>query len=273
MPNPGLSSTWGAQSWSPVLIQALSAESALLRSAATRVVIAGRVAHLPRILLDGQASWTAELAEIPSNAGDADTIVLTPRALKNLVVLSNESIADAAVNELDAVGASLVRGVASQLDARAFSSAAATATAPRGLLAEPGIPTSAPTEITVESLFRAAGDIEGRGGRPDTAWLNPLDLTELRIAAVGSAYNQSTTVEAGGVEMIGGLRLIGTPALPASKALVAESRFVLLAIRQDATVDFSGHHSFGRDGQSVRVVMRTDFAVADPNALHLVNAT
>ena len=71
---------------------------------------------------------------MPSDAGNADTLALVPRKIGNVVTLSNESIEDASVNELDSVGAAMVRGVATKVDARAFSTSAATAIAPAGLL-------------------------------------------------------------------------------------------------------------------------------------------
>src|SRR5215207_5389063 len=121
MPSPGLTVTWGRESWSPVLIEALSNESVLLRAGANRVVADGRSVHVPRLLVNPDADWVGELVELPTNAGDADTLELTPRKIGNVISLSRESIEDSAVAHLDAVGQSMVRGLAIKVDARFFS--------------------------------------------------------------------------------------------------------------------------------------------------------
>src|SRR5690349_20373223 len=127
---PTLSTVWGREDWSSTLIEALTLQSALLRSNATRITTDSRVVHVPRLKVNPAAAWVAELSPIPSDGGDADTLVLTPRKVGNALNLSNESIEDASVDALNAVGQAMTRGVATRVDAAAFSSSAATATTP-----------------------------------------------------------------------------------------------------------------------------------------------
>jgi hypothetical protein len=79
MPALGLNAAHGAESWSTVLIEALSQESADLRGGIPALPVDGKVVHLPRILIDPAADWTAELAELPSDAGSGDALALQPR--------------------------------------------------------------------------------------------------------------------------------------------------------------------------------------------------
>lgn len=74
MPAVGINATWGREDFSAVLIEGLRQESALLAAGATLIVVQGRTAHIPRVLVDPEADWVAELAELPSNAGDADVL-------------------------------------------------------------------------------------------------------------------------------------------------------------------------------------------------------
>ena len=127
MPNLGINTTWGREEWAAYVLEHLAVESVLLRAGVRALPIAGRVAHLPRTLTDGAATWTAEGEEIASGAPTGDQLVLTPKKLANVVSLSSEAIADAPVNELDAVGSALTRSVATSIDTRAFGTAAATA--------------------------------------------------------------------------------------------------------------------------------------------------
>ncbi len=267
MPNLGVNSTWGREDFSAVLIEGLRQESALLQAGATLIVVNGRNASIPRIKVDPDADWVGELEELPSDPGDADVLTLTPKKIGNLVNLSRESIEDAPLNELDAVGRSMVRGVASKLDARAFSTSAATATAPAGLRsAGTALPTAAVTEIGVASLITGVGTLRGLGARPDVIFIAAQDLTALELAAVSGGYNGAMSIEGPGIASISGARLISTPALPAGTALIAQASYLVIGVRRDIAVDFSEHSSFSSDAVAARVTGRLDWAVSDPAA-------
>jgi HK97 family phage major capsid protein len=267
MASPGLTTTWGQEAWSDTLIEALSAESAVLRAGATRVIAPGRVIHVPRLLVDPAADWVAELTNLPSDAGNADTVVLTPKKVANLIELSRESVEDASINELDAVGRSMVRGVAKKVDERFFSNSAATATAPAGIR-NYTLPGSATPNPDVAGILDAIGAITTAGGVADTVFINATDLTTLRKAVVAGGYAISDPT-APGVERVGGAQLIPAP-LTAGICIVCEARYISLAVRRDASVDFSEDASFGKDAVAARVTMRVDWAPADPNAFYVI---
>lgn len=147
MPGPTTTPVWGQESWSNQLIESLTLESVVLQAGATRIVGEGRTIHVPRLLVDPDADWVAELTELPSDAGDADEIELVLKKIGNVVELSRESIEDSPLDQLDAVGRAMVRGLAKKVDARFFSNSAATAIAPAGLLSYtlPGSATPSPT--------------------------------------------------------------------------------------------------------------------------------
>ena len=176
----GLSTTWGAEQWSETLIESLILQSALLRAGATRIVTDSRVVHAPRLVVHPSAPWVAELSELPSDAGQADTLVLVPRKLGNVISLSSESISDASIDELTAVGNAMVKGVAVQVDQAPFSNNAATSTVPAGLLsyALPG--TGAGDAVNIDGILDAISAIESHGGVPDTVWAAPSDIGAIR---------------------------------------------------------------------------------------------
>jgi HK97 family phage major capsid protein len=64
--------------------------------------------------------------------------------------------------------------------------------------------------------------------------------------------------------------LYQTPALNAGEVLVADMRYVVLAVRRDASVDFSEDALFTSDGVAARVTMRIDWGVGDPDALAVI---
>ena len=271
MAAPTHTAVWGREDWSTTLIEALQAEAVLLASGASQVVGAGRIIHVPRLLVDPDADWVAELTELPSNAGDADTLELTPKKIGNVFNLSTESVEDSPVNQLDAVGRAMVRGVARKVDAKFFSDDAATSTSPAGLLSYT-LPVSDATEPNIAGLLTAQGEIEAEGGVASVAFLNAADKTALVIAAVNGGYSTSDP-SAPGISRVGASRLLVAPGLEAGVAVVADPRFIAVALRRDASAEFSEHAAWSLDGISARVTMRIDWAPSDVSAFRLINAT
>jgi hypothetical protein len=87
MASIGRTPAWGAEQWASYVLEHLSAESVLLRSGARRIDVQGTEAHVPRLLDDGTVAWVAEGADIPSDAPEADTLLLVPKKLANVVSL------------------------------------------------------------------------------------------------------------------------------------------------------------------------------------------
>jgi Phage capsid family len=268
VPPPTTTAVWGQESWSNVLIEALQAEAVLLASGASRVVAEGRIVHVPRLLVDPDADWVAELAELPSNAGDADTLDLTPKKIGNVFNLSTESIEDSPVGQLDAIGRAMVRGVARKVDAKFFSNAAATATAPAGLLSYT-LPASTATAPDIAGLLTAQGEIEAEGGVASAAFLNAADKTAVQIAAINGGYATSDP-SAPGITRVGASALYTAPGIAAGSAVVCDPRYIAVAIRRDASAEFSEHAAWTKDGVSARVTMRVDWAPSDPSAFRLI---
>jgi HK97 family phage major capsid protein len=214
------------------------------------------------------------MQEIPSDSGDADTLVLVPRKVANVMSLSTESISDASIDELDAVGNAMVKGVAVQVDAAAFSSNAETPTTPAGLLSYvlPG----AAGPVDIDQIITAVGAIGGHGGVADVCFLNPQDLTALRLTKTTiNSYvlaPDAADVEGEPSVRVAGCQLLPTNGLPAGTALVAEARYLQVAIRRDATVDFSGDAAFTSDSIVARVTMRLDWNLGDPHAFYVIGA-
>ena len=269
MPNLGLNAAHGAHSWADFVLERLGLESIILRSGARRINVTGAVAHVPRVLTNGTASWTAELTEITSSAPTGDELVLAPKKLANVVSLSNESVGDSPADELDVVGNALTRAIATEMDSRAFSSAAATAVAPAGLLSLT-LPTQTGGAGSIDSYIRAVGTIQAAGGNPNAIYVNPADLTTLRLVkeATGSAKPVlQPDLQERGAERIAGAILYPTPGIAAGTALVADASQIVVGVRKDATVDFSAHQRFSADAVVARVVARADWAVNDVNGL------
>ena len=66
----------------------------VLRAGANRVVVKGRSGHYPRVLINPDADWVAELTELPSDAGDADVIELGHERLRELTLPQLQRLVD-----------------------------------------------------------------------------------------------------------------------------------------------------------------------------------
>jgi HK97 family phage major capsid protein len=266
----GTNLAWGADDWAPVLIEALGLESAFALGGVRLIPTTGRNLYVPRLLADPDgAAWVAELEELPEDAGDGDTMVLTPRKIGIVTTISEEAIEDAPVDELTAVGQSLVRGVAKKVDARFFSNAAADAKTPAGILSGT-LPGTTAASLTIEAITRGVGAVRTAGGVANVAWLHPDVLTDVQVEALNGGFAISDPTDPG-INVVAGVRLEPTTALTAGTVVIADSRYIVGAVRRDAAVVFSDDAGFTRDGVMARVTMRVDWEVADPDAVYVLH--
>jgi hypothetical protein len=227
MPSLGTTAVWGEVEWGRFIFERLREESALARAGARVVSVRGRAITVPRLLSDGIATWTAELAEINSDAPTGDTITLTPKAA-------------------------------------AFSTDAATAVSPPGLLV--GVQAQTGGIATVDQYLKAEATIAQVGGNASVIVLNPADTLVLQLLKQGTGSNvpllqPDPTLP--GKYSIGGVPIISTTAKTAGTALVADASCIVLAIGQDVGVDFSTDAKFTADATTARVRTRIDFAWSD----------
>jgi HK97 family phage major capsid protein len=201
-------------------------------------------------------------------------LTLTPKKAANVTVLSNESISDAPVGELDAVGTALTRIVARALDVKALSTDAASAVAPQGLLATANsVPTVTGGVGDVDVFLTAIGAINAVGGRANAIIMNPADVTALTLVKEGTGSERGLLQldpTLPGVYSIGGAPIISTSAKAAASALVADMSQVLIAVSKAVQVDFSPHQKFSADATVARVITRLDFGINDVRGLRLV---
>ena len=157
----------------------------------------------------------------------------------------------------------MVAGVGVQVDTAAFSSAAETALTPAGLLSYTLPGTGAGGKVDIDGILDGVGAVQSHGGVPDTVFANPSDITSIRkLKSTTGIYllaPDGASVEGTPATRVGGCQLIPTNGLAAGQALVCEARYTQVAIRRDATVDFSADAAFTSDAVVARVTMRIDW--------------
>lgn len=273
MPAPTTSAVWGEEQWANFVLQHLSTESVLLNAGARRVNVSGKSMTIPRLLDDGDATWTAEGAEISSDAPDADTLTLTPKKLANVVSLSNESVSDASVDELNEVGRAMTRAAAKRMDLTAFDAAAASATRPAGLFsAAYTLPGTAADPTTLDPLLTAVGTIRGEGAQgPIAIFMAAADILTISLLKEQTGSNVPLlSVNANGRYEVGGAELWPTPGVVAGTALAAHVQQIVVGVSKSAEVRFSPHAAFTADSTVARIITRVDWSINDASGLYKI---
>ena len=279
MPAPTTTSVWGSEQWAAYVLDHLATESVLLASGARRIDVEGKQAHVPRLNTDGTASSTAENAEIMSSAPDADEILLSPRKLANVLTVSNESIEDSSVDNLNRIGDAMTRSVATALDTAVFDAVVASAIRPAGLRSAaytlPGVTGSTADLAGIDAILTGIGAIRTAGGRANSVYMAAEDITALTLLKEGTGSDRKLLNPEGAigdepVYRIGGATLYAVPGMPAWTALIAAADQIVIGVRKDAEVAFSSDAKFTADGVAVRVTGRFDWEPNDTDGLYLI---
>lgn len=266
----GLGAAVTPEQWAAFVLDHLAHESVVLMAGATRIDTDSKTIHVPRLTDDGGVDWYDELEEITNDAPDGDDLKLTPKKIANLVRLSNESVGDSSPSVLDATGGAMLRAIALEADAAIFHTKGEKA--PVGIMdnSEAELPSLPSEEVNYVGLVKGAGKVREAGGRPDAGFVSPSDYTTLQLEEDGFNRPLLQAVTDGPAPVIAGLSIYPTPALEAGEALVAEARQIVVAVRKDASVEFSTHAAFTSDGTTCRVIARLDAGVNDSDGLCVV---
>lgn len=267
----GLGAAMTPQQWAEFVLEHLSHAAIVLASGARRIDTDYKTIHVPRITSDGTVVWLDELEEIVNNAPEGDDLVLTPKKVGSLTVLSNESVDDSSPSELDAVGQAMMRAIGRAIDDAVFHGAGGKQ--PVGLLEGMTLPRLATEVVNYQGIVRAAGKVMSAGGVPNVLFANPEDLVELQLATDGlSRPLIQPDASQGASRTIAGLTIYPTPSVLAGEAVVAQADQIVIAVRKDASVAFSTDARFSQDGTVARVIARVDVDINDAEGLCVIGA-
>ena len=275
-----LTTTSGAALRSPEQVAALFVRPTLDASVAaqvsTVVPLSSGSLRIPIVASDPTAAWTAEGAELNVSDAVLDELVIAPRKLAGLSIISNELANDSSPAAAEAVGQGLARDCARKLDAAFFG--ALSAPAPSGLGALSGVsPVSAGASWSSLDPFVAAQAAAETVGAKITAWVaNPA--TALSLATIKT---QTGSV----VPLLG-----ADPTSPTSRTVAGVPLFVsaavangvvwgidgtrsIIALRQDATVEADSSPFFSSDRTAIRAVLRASFGWPHPASVVKITTT
>ena len=231
--------------------------------------------RVPIVDADVAAGWVAEGADIPATSAGTDELLVTPRKLAALTVISRELANDSSPAAQQVVGESIARDIARKLDAAYFG--AAVGAAPNGLgdLIGFGDIDAGAAWANLDPFAEAvyAADAEGREVTAFVA--NSADALLLSTLKDDSGSNRPLLGDPidGTRRRILGVPLYVTPAVPAG-TVWAIPRTVALVVRR-SDVDLAVDHSryFEKDSVGVRATMRVAFAFPHAAAVQRITLT
>ena len=232
----------------------------------TVVTISTNSLRIPRVTADPTAAFTAEGAEIAVSDATLDEVVVTPKSLKGLVVVTAELAADSSPAALGVVGEGLTRDLKRQIDTAFFKASPGTTTnGPSGLGSlTTSTATNGGTWANLDSFEAAKANAENLFTNVTAFVTSPataLALGTLKaFATVGSnmpLLQQDPTQPS--ARTISGVPLLVSPAVQADVVWAIPAARSLFVLRQDASVVTDSSVYFTSDRVAVRATLRVSF--------------
>lgn len=268
-----LTTSGGASILTPEQVGALVIRPLMEQSVAAQVsTVVQTSSHdfrVPVVSADPAAAWTAEGAEITATDPTITEIVVTPKKLAGLTVISNELAADSSPAALQVVGDGLVRDLKRKIDAAYFANT--TTNGPAGLQSVSSTAVDGGdtwTNLDWAEAAKSAAEtvhttITAFAASPATA----LKLAQLK-EQTGSNKNllgsDPTTV---GSRVIGGVPLYTSPSIADDIVWGIPKPHSIFVLRQDASVVTDTSVYFTSDRVAVRATLRASFGFTYPAAV------
>ena len=244
--------------------------------ASTVVEIGSHSLRVPRIVTDSAASWTPEGQEITPDSPTVDQVVITPRGLKALTIISNELANDSSPSALKLVGESVVRDIAKRIDLAYFANT--TPNAPAGLLSIAATAADAGDSwANLDWAEFAKSNTAQHNTVVDSFITSPQTLLKISTLKEGTASNKGllgSDPTAPANYTVSGVPLIPTPAITTPDLVwaIPASR-VVLALRQPTTVETDRSAYFSSDRTGLRAVCRISWGFLEPAAITKIATT
>lgn len=229
--------------------------------------------RVPRVVGDPTTGWTPEGTEITPDDVDLDEILVTPKKVAGLTILSNELIADASEDAARLIGQRLVNSLRRKIDAAYFANA--TPNGPSGVRSVAGV-TSVSSGVVgsvsnYDTFYEAAALVEAAGGQV-TNWIaNPTHAINLSRVKESAGSNKSL-LQPDPTQptrrQLAGAPLVLSPDLAAPAEIWGISKpYSIVVLRNNAQVEIDSSPFFTSDRTAVRVTLRVGFAFPHPAAL------
>ncbi|MGB6147474.1 phage major capsid protein [Mycolicibacter algericus] len=257
----------------PLIVQPVQALSTALQ-VTTLLSTTSHEMRIPIVTGDVTASWTPEGSDITPADPSVDELVVTPRKLASLTLISNEQANDTSPAAVSLVGESIARNISRELDAAFFGST--TANGPYGIQSIGGVNEVLSDLDNVDGFADAEYDVLAVGGRI-TAWCasasTARDLSKLKRFTGTSLESNEPLLQPdatqAGRRTINGVPLFIVPgtAVPDGEVWGFDSTRVFSVMREDVSLAVDPSWAFGKDSVAVRATIRVAFGFPHPAAI------
>jgi HK97 family phage major capsid protein len=231
--------------------------------------------RIPRVMSDPSASWVAENAEIGASDPTVDDIVITPKKLAGLTVLSNESVADSNPAAASIVGDGLTRDIAKKVDIAFFGARGADPVRPAGLedltgfnLIDPGTAWS-----DLDPFAEAIADAEGLGLTVNAFVANPADaliLAQLKVATGSNVPLLGADPTTATRRLLQGVPLLVSSAVTVGTVWGLPKLRAVVVRRNDVDLQIDKSAYFTSDRTAIRAIMRVGFGFPHAAAIQKI---
>lgn len=232
--------------------------------------------RIPVVENDVAAAWTPEGDEIDASNAGIGEVVVAPKKLAALTVISNELASDSSPEAAAIVGESIARDIARKIDAAFFGDT--TANGPDGIESIGGAQEVGAVFDNIDAFHEAVAKAENVGA-DITAWVaNASTVLRLSKLKVGDTWNLPL--------------LQPDPTLPTRRQVLGRPLFAVpdtvlgddvvwgidrsrafVVIREDVTLAVDASAYFSSDQLAVRATMRVGFGFPHEAALVRIGDT
>lgn len=238
-------------------------DSSIAAQISTVVQTTSHDLRIPVVTVDPQAAWTAEGAEIAVTDPTLVEVVVTPKKLAGLTVISSELANDSSPAALGVVGDGLVRDLRRQIDAAYFGNTVTNGPAGLGSLTT-ATASNGGAWANLDAFAAAIANGENQHTQVTAFVTSPataLTLSTLKqFATVGSNVPLlGADPTAPTSRTINGIPLYVSPSVGADLVWAIPQQHSLFVLRQDASVVTDNSAFFTSDRVAVRATLRVSF--------------
>ena len=227
--------------------------------------------RIPILTDDATSEWTAEGAEITPSDSAFDELVVTPKKLAGLVIVSRELADDSSPAAQQIVGESLAESIARKLDSAFFGSTVADG--PDGLESLMGVSEvdTGAGIVNVDPFAEAISNAEVQGATLTSFVAHPSDvlaLSKLKKLTSGSNEPLLTSDPTQPTRrVILGVPVISSAAVSPGTVWGIPQAKVYLVMREGTRLDVDSSAYFNRDSVAIRATLRAGIGLPHPAAV------
>ncbi|MBO0680336.1 phage major capsid protein [Mycolicibacterium sp. S2-37] len=256
-----------------LVIQPLTTESVAFQ-ASTVVQTNSHDYRIPILTGDPDVGWTAEGAEITADDADLGEVVVTPRKVAGITVVSNELAADSSPEATRVIGDRLVQSLRRKIDAAWFGNTTANGPAGLGSIAASNVYAGV-SYANLDAFLEAQVAAENLGQKVTAFVTNPntvLALSKIKKAASSNEALLQPDPSSPSGRVIAGVPLLSSPDAPDNGLVWAVPQAVsFVVVRKDVEVVVDTSAFFTSDRVAIRAVARVGFGFPHEAALVKVN--